>query len=515
MKEYIITVQDPTVWDTGLWDELTKDGLGDNYIPKREIEVLNERPFNEYCAHFNLTNEEAEEIRKDPRVQTVELKADLQEDVKKELVGSRPSRLYDKTNSTSANMKNWGLLRCVNESNPFSSSLSVNAEWTYNLDGTGVDIVVIDSGVEAGHPEFAVNADGTGGTRVVDFNWASLGVPGTATSAQVGGYLGDTDGHGSHCAGIAAGNTCGWASGALIYSIRIFDGYNIKTEQYQGAINSDICFDIVKAFHLAKKAAGNNRPTVCTNSWGYLSPYVGMQYTVWRGTQYNNTSPSTTYGQVNYYHPYVVNYLDASATSCANAGVILTGAAGNYYHKADISGGIDYNNYYRYSGYYGVEDVYYHRGMSPTRATGMICVGSVDNSTLERKANSSETGPRVDLYAPGARIMSAYAGGVNDPRNSDYFVGKISGTSMACPQVAGVLACVLQSKPNMTPTEAKDWVVKNSIKDSLDQNASGGTGYANNYYLQSGNNRILYQPLTSPTPLSITGALNINTDIGV
>jgi hypothetical protein len=63
MREYIITVKDPAVWDTGLWDELTVNGLGDNFIPKREIEVLNERPFNDFSAHFNLTDEEAAEDR--------------------------------------------------------------------------------------------------------------------------------------------------------------------------------------------------------------------------------------------------------------------------------------------------------------------------------------------------------------------------------------------------------------------------------------------------------------------
>lgn len=515
MKEYIITVHDPKIWDTGLWNELTKDGLGDNYIPKRELEVLNERPFNDFCAHFNLTEDEAIEIRKDPRIQSVELQADLQEDVKKEIFGTRPSRLYDKSGVTNQTMKNWGLLRCVNQTNPFSSGTAVTTTWPYNLDGTGVDIIVIDSGVEAGHPEFAVNADGTGATRVVDFNWASLGVPGTATSAQVNGYLGDTDGHGTHCAGISAGNTHGWASGATIYSIRIFDGYNVRTGQYQGAINSDICFDIVKAFHLAKISAGNTRPTICTNSWGYRSTYSGMQYTIWRGTQYNNTSPSSTYGQVNFYHPYVVNYLDASATSCANAGVILVGAAGNYYHKADVSTGIDYNNYYRWGTGLYTEDVYYHRGMSPTRADGMICVGSVDNSTVERKSNFSETGPRIDLYAPGSAIMSAYAGGVSDPRKPGYFVGRLSGTSMACPQVTGVLACLLQARPNLTTAQAKDWLAKSSLKNVLDQNVAGGTGYANNYNLQGGENRILFQPFTNPKPLELSGALNINTNLSV
>ena len=64
MREYIVTVADPSVWDT-LWNELTTDGLGDNFIPQRAVEVTNERPFNDNCAHFNLTDEEAQLFEED------------------------------------------------------------------------------------------------------------------------------------------------------------------------------------------------------------------------------------------------------------------------------------------------------------------------------------------------------------------------------------------------------------------------------------------------------------------
>ena len=502
MKEYIITVKDPAVWDTGLWDELTTDGLGDNFIPSRSIEVLNERPFNEFMAHFNLTDEEATEIRQDDRIAFVELQADLHPEVKKEHFGTRATATYDKSNSTTAIMKNWGLLRSSRPTNPFASSTAVSTGFTYNLDGTGVDIIVMDTGVNPGHPEFAVNADGTGGSRVIDFNWASLGVPGTASASSIGGYLGDSDGHGSHCTGIAAGNTHGWAPGAAIYSLRIFGGNNIMGGGYLGAINSDIAFDIVKQFHLTKQAAGNMRPTICTNSWGYRSTYSGMTSTVYRGVSYPGSSANSARGQVNYLHPYVVNYLDVSATSCSNAGVILVGAAGNYKHKIDVPGGLDYDNYY--TGSYGT--TYYHRGSSPTRADGFINVGAIDNTTTEQKVYFSETGPRVDVYSAGTSIMSAlslnYSSTVADPRNSTYRLGKISGTSMACPQVTGVLATVLQARPSMTPAEAKQFLIDSSIKNTLVEGSS--TSYSSTTYLQGGNNRILKTPFTSPNRGGIT-----------
>lgn len=512
-KEYIITVKDPAVWDTSLWDQLTVNGLGDNYIPDRAVEVINERPFNQWCAHFSLTEQEARQIRLDPRISSVELKADLQDDVKKDFLGVR-SALYDKSNSTTASMKNWALLRSINVSNPFAVTASVNGNYNYNLDGQGVDIIVIDSGIMQNHPEFAVNSDGSGGSRVVDFDWASLGVPGTASAASIGGYLGDSDGHGSNCASIAAGNTCGWAPGATIYSIRIFEGYDVLTGAYLGAINSDICFDLVKAFHLQKISQGNKRPTICTNSWGYLSSYSGMQYTVWRGTQYNNVTPNSTYGQVYTYHPYLVNYLNVSVDNAAEVGVIMVGAAGNYRHKIDVDGGVDYNNYYRYvSGLY-TEDVYYHRGSSPTNAASMICVGAVDNNVSvlanEQKAYFSESGPRVDVYAPGVMIMGAYANAsyqtpaVPDPRNGVYHLNKISGTSQAAPQVTGVLACLLQARPKLTIQQAKQFLVDYSLKNVLVEGVS--TAYTSTTYLQGGANRILYMPFNN----SNRGSINSN-----
>lgn len=506
-KEYIITVSDPAIWDQ-VWDLFTQGGLGDNYIPQRPVDVINERPFNDYVAHFALTDSEAGELMKDPRFASVELKASLQDDVEKGFLGVRRGK-FDKTNTIDNQMKNWGLLRSTNGANPFSSSLSVTGDYNYNLDGAGVDIIVMDSGVMAGHPEFAVNADGTGGSRVVDFNWASLGVPGTPSSASIGGYLGDSDGHGSNCASIAAGNTCGWAPGAAIYSIRIFDGFDTITNQFLGAIDSDLAFDLVRAFHLRKISQGNTRPTICTNSWGYRSSYSFMQYTVWRGTQYNNTFRSAAYGQVNGNHPYILNYLNVSVDNAAAAGVIMVGAAGNYYHKIDVPGGQDYNNYYRYN-YYGFynEDIYYHRGSSPTCASSMINVGAIDNTATEQKAVFSESGPRVDVYAPGAMIMAAYANSpyntpaVPDPRNPAYHLNKLSGTSMACPQVTGILACVLQARPAMTTTEAKSFIAEHSVKNSLQ--VSGAESYANQRSLQGGENRILKTPFTSP----VRGGIN-------
>jgi len=494
MREYVVTVNDINSWDQGLWDELTKHNSTVGYIPIRPVSVLNERPFNDWSAHFALTDAEAKKLKLDPRIKNVELLAELRPGIEKRFNELREG-VYDKSFTINNTMKNWGLIRGSYVQDPFNGQSSLQTQFdTYNLEGEGVDLVIVDSGVEAGHPEFAVNKDGTGGTRVVDFNWASLGVPGTLTSAQMNGYLGDADGHGSNCASIACGNTCGWASKAHIYSIRIFAGYSIRTGAYLPAQDSNIAFDLVRAFHLQKIAQGNTRPTVCTNSWGWRATYGGIVGTTWRGNYYPGQSGSQ-FGQVNYYHPYNIPYVDQSVDNAAAAGVIFTGAAGNYYHKIDVPGGIDYDNSWNYQ---NVETVYYHRGSSPTSAPSMINVGALDNSATEQKAVFSETGPRVDIYSPGVMIMGAYANksyqtpAVADPRAPGYYLNKISGTSQATPNCAGVVCCLLGARPSATIAQVKAWLTEVSVKDSL---VEGTATYSNTRNLQGGNNRILHRPL--------------------
>jgi hypothetical protein len=505
--EYIVTVADPQVWDE-LWDELTVDGLGDNFVPDHAVPVLNERPFNDFSAHFELTDVEAAELRQDSRIAAVELRADDQPGVEKRFRGQRAGNYDRNPYQTTATMKNWGLLRCTHQADPYGVQASLNTNFNYNLDGTGVDIIMIDSGVELGHPEFAVNPDGTGGSRVVDFDWASLGVPGVYQSSYYGGYLGDADGHGSNCASIAAGNTCGWAPGAAIYSIRIFDGTGIKTGKYLDSINSDVAFDLVRAFHLKKIVNGNTRPTVCSNSWGYYQNYSNMVSTTYRGTTYPRTNYNNAYGQMTSVHGVRVHYVDTAVENCAASGVILVGAAGNYRHKIDVPGGEDYNNYWTAS--YGAVN-YYHRGSSPTATPCMITVGATDSvlttPPIERKAYFSETGPRVDVYAPGTMIMGAYSknayqtAAVADTRKFGYYLNKISGTSQATPQVAGYIACLLQLRPSSNVTDVKQFIADSSNKNKL---AEGALSWTNLYSLQGGANNYLYTPFTNPVRGQVT-----------
>lgn len=166
--------------------------------------------------------------------------------------------------------------------------------------------------------------------------------------------------------------------------------------------------------------------------------------------------------------PLRVAALDADIEDAIDAGVITIGAAGNGRWKHDIPGGPDWDNTFEMNG----QTYYYMRGTSPTANDDLvngdydipnICVGATDvglTSGLDRKVSFSDCGPGVDIYAPGTSIMSAHnSGSALDPRNGSYRISKISGTSMASPQVAGLVACMMETYPHWKQEDVKAYLV--------------------------------------------------------
>lgn len=113
---------------------------------------------------------------------------------------------------------------------------------------------------------------------------------------------------------------------------------------------------------------------------------------------------------------------------------------------------------------------------SPARVAEGITVGASDIN--DAKASFSNYGTCVDLHAPGVSILSSWS-------TSDIATNTISGTSMASPHVAGVVAQYLQLNPAATPAQVQQAIKDLSTKGVVTGTAGGlfGGSTPNNHLL--------------------------------
>ncbi|MGH9280115.1 MAG: S8 family serine peptidase, partial [Acidimicrobiales bacterium] len=101
---------------------------------------------------------------------------------------------------------------------------------------------------------------------------------------------------------------------------------------------------------------------------------------------------------------------------------------------------------------------------SPARAPAAITVGATDAS--DRRADFSNWGTCLDIFAPGVGITSAGIG-------SDTATADNSGTSMASPHVAGVSALYLSMNRTASPSTVRDTIVNTSTRDIVQDPRTG------------------------------------------
>ena len=288
------------------------------------------------------------------------------------------------------------------------------ARRSYGYDGSGVGVVIIDSGVSAIHDDLA---DANGAQRVVRF------VDFVNDQPQV--Y--DDYGHGTHVAGIIAGNgadsggaRAGIAPAARLVVLKVLDATG------KGTIS-----DVIAALDYAVAHRDELNIGVIN-----LSVATGV------------------------YESYERDPLTLAAKRAVNAGIVVVSAAGNNGTNAQ---GI--------TSYAGVT--------APGNAPWVLTVGASShmgnaNRSDDTIAAFSARGPaavdfgaKPDIVAPGVGTES-----LSNPGSTLYQAGgpyllqgtvqkpylpylSLSGTSMAAPVVSGTVALMLQANPSLTPNAVK------------------------------------------------------------
>lgn len=115
--------------------------------------------------------------------------------------------------------------------------------------------------------------------------------------------------------------------------------------------------------------------------------------------------------------------LQNACNAAYNAGILVVAAAGN---EGIASGSTECISY-------------------PARYSSVMAVGSITSSNT--RSSFSSTGSTLEIMAPGSSIYSTtYNGGY----------GTMSGTSMACPHVAGVAALIWGAKPGLSNVQLRN-----------------------------------------------------------
>ena len=448
----------------------------------------------------------------------------------------------------------------------------------YSLSGKNVDVVIMDTGVAWRHPEFLkpgvssfVDKDSTRvrdilihGASEYNINWANEGLvapgSGTLSNYTVANALESStfngSWHGSHVAGTAAGNQFGAAFESNIWSIACIDRSDV------GFTDPSDGFDYIRVWHKNKPInpeTGRKNPTIVNGSWGFRQfVRYNQAYTAnFRGKVLSSVDveasgsyqPAIYYMQTNStYYEFVSKHATSQTTTdelfddalCDDIIVVLAaGNSGNPSGKQDVPGGVDYDNQFLTGSFYyggvvaesqGSVDEYFNRPGTPGIAhigqpDAPINVGALDSFVYttgissERKADFSNTGPAIDVFAAGVDVLSPWnasgTGFYADPRDGNYYNRYLQGTSMATPNVCGVLACYLEANPSANRVAARNWLydrgsivvnsgVGNLVYDQFGATDPVGAGtsleyWSDTYGLKGATPRILYNHYANNT----------------
>jgi serine protease AprX len=321
----------------------------------------------------------------------------------------------------------------------YPATVGADKLWAKGITGKGVRVAVIDSGVSGDLPDFTA-ADGS--SRIA----ANVIANPAATTP------GDPVGHGTHVAGIIAGDGRNRPAG------------DPDRGRYVGiAPGADLV--------TLKTADDDGNSTL-------LDVLAALQFVVDYKTQLNirvvNLSISSDVPS-----SYLLDPLDAAVETAWQSGIVVVAAAGNRGNAADA---VDY---------------------APGNDPFVISVGGTDDmgtsgpgddvlADWSSRGVTQDGFSKPEVTAPGAHIVSTLApGGFFAQLCPACLVGssylRIGGTSMAAPVVAGAAALLLQARPELTPDQVKSVLMSSKSSSgkvptgtiSLDKANSAKPGTAN------------------------------------
>ena len=287
--------------------------------------------------------------------------------------------------------------------NTYIKAIRANQLWTAGLQGQGIGVAVVDSGVNYKMDLYTI----MGVNRVV----ASVAFHNGTNASTFDAYS-----HGTHVAGVIGGNG------------RSSNGKYIGVAPMANIINVKVNDD-------------NNMGS------GTASSLVqGLQWVLQNKSRYNirvvNLSLNSTVAE-----SYHVSPIDAAAEILWFNGIVVVASAGN-----KGSGAI----------YPPANDPFVITvGATNDKGTPALSDDVITSFSAYGTANGMV---KPDLVAPGTNIISLmgnsnsgltskYPDHVVQSNGEAYF--RISGTSMSAPIVAGAVALLLQDEPNLTPDQVK------------------------------------------------------------